>query len=171
MKVGRRRGRLCRRLVIKLTSCSSRHWHILQLNVMMGISHWLSLVKGISNGCRKNASFKNNEQIQCGLKTNVVMVRELFTKNNVNIDTFSTSFFNTSLLYYILYCDNLTCCFQFKMDFSSAFGQCMLSLTGLASLALYDHLTCFAIFGPTILPHIAKQLLSGAWFYAVVGTA
>ena len=96
MKVGGRRGRLCQRLVIKLTSCSSRHWHILQLNVMMGISHLLSLVNGISNECRKSASFKTNEQIQCGLKTNVVMVRELFTKNNVNVNTFSTSFLNTS---------------------------------------------------------------------------
>ena len=57
------------------------------------------------------------------------------------------------------------------MDFSSDFGQCMLSLTGLASQALYDNLTRFAIFGPIFLPHLAKQLLSGAWFYAVVGTA
>ena len=48
----------------------------------------------------------------------------------------------------------------------------MLSLTGIASQALYeDLLTCFAIFGSIFLPHLAKQLLSGAWFFAVVGTA
>jgi len=61
--------------------------------------------------------------------------------------------------------------FSILNGFVLAFGQHILSLTGIASKARYNVLTCFAIFGPIFLPHLAKQLRSGAWFYAVVGTA
>ena len=79
------RGRLCRRLVIKLTSCSSRHWFLLQLNVIMAIIHLLSLVNGISRECRKNAKFSNFEQIQCELKTNIVVIREAISHQKCSL--------------------------------------------------------------------------------------
>jgi len=47
----------------------------------------------------------------------------------------------------------------------------LLSLAGITASNTgqvpYDDVTCFAIFGLLCLPYLAKQLLSGPWFYAI----